>query len=221
MTGDLPPNPSDAHGADVPHHASHGEISNSPAAPKGESLAGGDQHVDGAARDLHVDATARKPHDHAAPDTFEGDDDERYDAVSPASSPRAPEHHAEGAPTAGLTAGQERAIIALMAEPSIAKAARSANVGERTLHTWLGDPGFSKAYREARRRAFAQAIALTHKMAAAAVQTLAKVMIDPTAPHAAKVSAATSLLRFSRESIELDDLAARLEDLERRVREEP
>ena len=220
MTGSLPPNPSDPSGA---NDANHGAVPNSPAAPKGESLAGGDQHLDGAARNLHVDATAREPRDHAAPDTFEGDDDERHDAAPPGSSPRASaaerhiENNAESNFTLGLTAGQERAIIALMAEPSIAKAARTANVGERTLHSWLGDPSFSKAYREARRRAFAQAIALTHKMAAAAVQTLAKVMIDTTAPHAAKVSAATSLLRFSRESIELDDLAARLEELERRV----
>lgn len=218
MTGDLPTNPSDANGADVPHH---GEATNPAADPQGESLGGGDQHVDGAARDLHGEAPI--PVD----DTFEGDDDERHDAAPPGSSPRASaaerhiENNAESNFTLGLTAGQERAIVALMAEPSIAKAARSANVGERTLHSWLGEREFSKAYREARRRAFAQAIALTHKMAAAAVQTLAKVMIDTTAPHAAKVSAATSLLRFSRESIELDDLAARLEDLERRVGDEP
>jgi len=35
------------------------------------------------------------------------------------------------------------------------------------------------------------------------------------APHHAKVSAATNLLRFGREGIELDDLAARVEALER------
>ncbi len=48
-------------------------------------------------------------------------------------------------------------------------------------------------------------------------RTLAKVMIDTTAPHAARVSAASSLLRFSREAIELDDLAVRLEDIEQRL----
>ena len=44
--------------------------------------------------------------------------------------------------------------------------------------------------------------------------TLARVMADPNAPHTAKVSAATAMLRFGRESIELDDLAARVEALE-------
>ncbi len=133
MTGNVPPNSSDANGANDAHH---GEATNPAAAPQGESLAAGDQHTDGAARALHVDATAREPRDHASPDTFEGDDDERHDAAPPGSSPRASaaerhiENNAESNFTLGLTAGQERAIVALMAEPSIAKAARSANVGE-------------------------------------------------------------------------------------------
>ena len=47
------------------------------------------------------------------------------------------------------------------------------------------------------------------------MHTLAKVMGDETATHAARVSAASSILRFSRESIELDDLAGRIDALER------
>jgi hypothetical protein len=42
---------------------------------------------------------------------------------------------------------------------------------------------------------------------------MAKVMTDPNAPHTAKVSAATAMLRFGRESIEMDDLCARVEAL--------
>ena len=45
---------------------------------------------------------------------------------------------------------------------------------------------------------------------------LAKMLSDTSAPHAAKVSAATALLRFGREGIELDDVAARVEELEQR-----
>ncbi|QKK08413.1 MAG: hypothetical protein HND58_09645 [Planctomycetota bacterium] len=39
-------------------------------------------------------------------------------------------------------------------------------------------------------------------------------MADASAANAAKVSAATAMLKFGRESIELDDLAARIETLE-------
>ena len=47
------------------------------------------------------------------------------------------------------------------------------------------------------------------------MNTLVKVMSDTGAGHSARVSAATALLKFGREGIELDDLAARVEALER------
>jgi hypothetical protein len=60
-----------------------------------------------------------------------------------------------------------------------------------------------------------QAIALTQRYAPLAVNTLAPVMMDAHAPASSKVAAATGLLRLGREGIELDDLAARVETLER------
>ena len=114
----------------------------------------------------------------------------------------------------GLSASQEKAIVGLLSQTSMAKAAGEAQVGERTLYRWLREPAFSRAYRDARREAFGQAIALTQKYAPLAVATLAKVMADPAAPWTAKVSAASTILRFGREGIELDDLAARLDALE-------
>jgi len=114
----------------------------------------------------------------------------------------------------GLTAPQERAIIALLNEQTVGRAAAAAGIGERTLYRWLKDMTFSRAYREARRDAFGQAIALTQRYAPLAVNTLAQVMMDNNAPSSSKVAAATTILRFGREGIELDDLAARVEALE-------
>ncbi len=54
--------------------------------------------------------------------------------------------------------------------------------------------------------------ALVH--APLAVNTLAQIMMDDSAPTSSKVAAATTILRFGREGIELDDLAARVEALE-------
>lgn len=48
-----------------------------------------------------------------------------------------------------------------------------------------------------------------------AVATLVKVMNDNAAPPSSKVTAAAVLLKFGREGIELDDLAERVETLER------
>ena len=125
-----------------------------------------------------------------------------------------PQEAPPDAPETGLTAAQEGAILALLSEPSIAQAARTASVGQRTLHTWLREPLFLDEYRRARREAFSQAIGLTQRSSAAAVATLLRVMHDPTAPWPSRVQAASHVLRFARESIELDDLAARVERLE-------
>ena len=113
-----------------------------------------------------------------------------------------------------LTPVQERAIIALLNEQTISRAAAVAEVGQRTLYRWLRKPEFARAYREARREAFGQAIALTQRYAPLAVNTLAQVMMNDNAPASSKVAAATTILRFGREGIELDDLAARVEVLE-------
>jgi hypothetical protein len=114
----------------------------------------------------------------------------------------------------GLDARQEAAVVALVNQPSVAKAAEACGVPERTLYRWLAEPAFSKAYRRARRLAFSHAIALSQRLAVLAVNVLGKVANDAGAPHAARVSASSAILKFSRESIELDDLAGRIETLE-------
>jgi transposase-like protein len=113
-----------------------------------------------------------------------------------------------------LSLDQQKAVVALLREPTVGKAAESVGVDESTLYRWMREPGFNKEFREARRDSFRHAIGLCNKYAPAAVQALMKILQDPGAAHSAKVSAASALLKFSRESIELDDLAARIEALE-------
>lgn len=120
-----------------------------------------------------------------------------------------------------LEAKQEAAVLALLSQPSIAKAAEAAKVGLRTLHRWVNeDEAFIAAYRRARRDVFGHAVALTQRYAAIAVQTLAKVMTDPTLPSAARVTAATAILRFGREGIELEDLEERVKHIEAKLANE-
>ncbi len=114
-----------------------------------------------------------------------------------------------------FTPKQDQAIVALLAEPSIARAAVVVGVSERTLHRWLEDDVFAKAFRKARREAFSQAIAACQKYAPLAIHALAKIVTDGSVQASARVSAASALLKFGRESMELDDLAGRIETLER------
>ncbi len=113
-----------------------------------------------------------------------------------------------------LTGQQEEAVLALLENATPQQAADRVGVAGRTIYKWMKLPHFHKAYRDARRAAFSQAIGLTQRYASVAVSTLVKVMADEGAPHHAKVSAAIALLRFGRDGIELDDLAARIEALE-------
>ncbi|MBL9032100.1 MAG: hypothetical protein JNM80_10395 [Phycisphaerae bacterium] len=113
-----------------------------------------------------------------------------------------------------LNPAQEQCIVALLNEPNIRRVAEVIGVNEKTVHRWLDDPVFNAAYRKARREAFKQAVGMVQKYTPVAVQTLASIAVDKSAPHSSRVSASTALLKFSRDSIELDDLAARVETLE-------
>ncbi|MBS0195986.1 MAG: hypothetical protein JSR77_04435 [Planctomycetes bacterium] len=118
---------------------------------------------------------------------------------------------------ANLTPRQERAIAALIAEPTHVMAAEKANVPLRTLKDWLHRPDFKAAFQKARRETFTQAMSMATRYAPMALQTLLKISSDPSAPHAARVSASTAVLKFGRESMELDHLAERIEHLEQTV----
>jgi hypothetical protein len=56
---------------------------------------------------------------------------------------------------------------------------------------------------------------VSQKYAAAAVATFVRIMGDANAPASAKVAAGQALLKVAKEGIELDDLAERVEVLER------
>jgi uncharacterized protein (UPF0147 family) len=113
---------------------------------------------------------------------------------------------------------QQEAIASLLTHPTVKQAASAVGIGERTLHRWLvEDQAFIHAYHQARRIVFQQAIAQTQRLLPLAINTLGQIMADKSAPHSARVSAATAVTRFSRESIELDDLAERVAAIEQQV----
>src|SRR5260370_32633968 len=109
----------------------------------------------------------------------------------------------------------EQAIAALLTQRTQEEAARVAGVGIATLLRWQKLPEFQCAYREAKRAAFAQSIARLHQMSSAAVSTLGKIMVDTNAPASTRVRAADSILNHTTKAIEIEDIAARVAELER------
>ena len=110
---------------------------------------------------------------------------------------------------------QEQAIIALLQMPTITEAAKQACIGEATLWRWMQHPEFQASYRGAKRQAVANAIARLQQASSEAVETLQRVMNDPEAPANACVSAAKIVLDMALKGSEIDDLSARVEQLER------
>jgi transposase-like protein len=118
-------------------------------------------------------------------------------------------------PGAKFTRKKEEAIAALLTQRNVEEAARAAGIGTQTMLRWLKVPEFQTAYREARRAAFGQSIARLQQASSAAVSTLLKIMVDPNSPASTRVRAADSVLDHAKQAIEIEDIEARLSELER------
>ena len=110
----------------------------------------------------------------------------------------------------------EAAVTGLIAQKNQEALRAPRGIAVDTLIIWqTDDPEFQQAYREARRAEHGQSIARLQHATSAAVTTLLKVLVDPNTPASVKVRAADSVLDHSAKSIELEDIDARLAELER------
>ena len=80
------------------------------------------------------------------------------DKTSPNMAEKACQEPEDEDPLSGLSPRQDRALQALLQEPTIGRAAMAAGVGELTLYRWMQDPTFRTALLAARREAFGQGI---------------------------------------------------------------
>ena len=114
-----------------------------------------------------------------------------------------------------LGAKQEAALLALLSSRNVEEAARTAGVSPRALYRWMKEPAFNEAYRAARRAAFGQTVARLQYASSAAASVLLKVLADPATPPSTKVRAAESVLAHTIKAMEVDDIDARVTELER------
>src|SRR5579863_4026943 len=109
---------------------------------------------------------------------------------------------------------KEEAIAALLSHRNLEEAARAVGIAPNTLLRWQKDPAFQKAYREARRAAYGQAVARLQQGTSAAATTLLKTMIDPNMPASVRVRAAEAIFSHAAKAIEIEGIDARVEALE-------
>ena len=110
---------------------------------------------------------------------------------------------------------KEEAIAALLSQPSIDQAARVIGIAPKTLVRWLQMPEFKAAYHKARRDAFGQATARLQQASGAAVSTILKIMLDKDGPVASRLRAAESVVDHAAKAIEIEEIEARVSELER------
>ena len=117
-----------------------------------------------------------------------------------------------------LSQKKEAAIMALLLQPTLEKAAAEVGIAKSTLHNWLKLDSFQSSYRAAKREAVGHAISTLQRASQYAVLTILEVVRDVTAPAGARVRAAQVILEQAFNALELDELIGRLERIEKSQR---
>jgi hypothetical protein len=110
---------------------------------------------------------------------------------------------------------QEEAVIALLSNRTVEDAAHAVKITPRTLYRWLKEPDFDAAYRKARRTAFGQCTARLQQASSAAVSAVLKILVDLSGPASTRLRAADLVLSHAAQAIEIEDIEARVELLEK------
>jgi Homeodomain-like domain len=108
---------------------------------------------------------------------------------------------------------RERAILALLEQSSVERAAHAVGIHPSTLWRWLQQPEFQEALYRARLQTFSQALGRLQQGASAAVGTVFRIMADARASDICRLRAAKYVLDKSASRVELDAL----ENLHQRV----
>ena len=119
---------------------------------------------------------------------------------------------------AKFTRKKEEAIASLLIQRNVEEAARAVGIGTQTLLRWLKIPEFNNEYRKARRESVHQSVARMQQATGAATSVMLKLMTDPNVP-AVKLRAAECVFDRAIKGIELEDIEARLSELERATEE--
>ena len=110
---------------------------------------------------------------------------------------------------------KEAAIAALLSQRTLEDAARTVGIAVSTLLRWQKDPEFDAAFRVARRAAYGQTTARLQQGSSAAATILMKVMLDQNTPASTRVRAAEIIVNQAAKALEIEDIEARVSELER------
>lgn len=116
-----------------------------------------------------------------------------------------------------LSIKQEKAIAAILTNPTIAAAATEANLSRETLHKYLGDPAFKARLREYQDAIIKTTTAVLVGLSGESLQVMLDILRDENASQSLRLRVATAWLDQRRKSVDLDDLAERVIALEEKL----
>lgn len=115
---------------------------------------------------------------------------------------------------------RERAILALLSERTIAKAATKCGVSSKTLHRWMvDDEEFKTELANARRAAFQAGMDRVQGLTAKAIDTLAELMGRGVPPNV-RLGAARTVAELGLHLHNAETILKRLDGIEARLRQQ-
>lgn len=113
-----------------------------------------------------------------------------------------------------MTPKKQKALLALLENPTKEKAAAAAGITSKTLRAYLADPEFQTEYRKAFAGLVEDATRQAQQAIAPALSTLREVVEDSRAGAQFRISAARSILEYSLKLTEQNDILSKLQELE-------
>jgi hypothetical protein len=112
-------------------------------------------------------------------------------------------------------AAEKVLLAALAMGATVENAARKANISERTVYRWLGDPGFQARIEQQKRENMVRTAGMLGGAAMASVKTLVDLQQDVAVAATVRRGAARDILEMAvkyRESTELEQRLMAIED---------
>ena len=113
-----------------------------------------------------------------------------------------------------MTPNKQRALQALLTQPTKKAAAEAAGIAPRTLRDYLADPEFQKEYKKAFGQLVTDATRQAQQSLSPAISALRDIVEDDNEHSSARIAAARSLLEYGLRLTEFSDILAELEAVE-------
>ena len=113
---------------------------------------------------------------------------------------------------------RDRAVLALLNEKSIPKAAAKCNISERTLHRWLtSDAAFQAQYAEARQATFEAGMSRVQALTGKAIDTLDELLDAKKYPNV-RLGAARTVAELGIHQHDAETIMRKLDEIEEHQR---